>query len=128
MQLQLVLHDDATETFEFSNPAGRSESVKDRDSVKTHLLNLMQKSRTKLVELERRARVLARDPRLFTLYRDLVTTDVLTPEEFWKYYSDEAQILENANGNSFAVTVLNLAFCYYASLVTKQGQVSEAIH
>lgn len=58
VQLQLILHDGSANTFHFNNPSGRDAAVKDRDTVKELLLQLLPKFKRKLnSELEEKNRL-----------------------------------------------------------------------
>lgn len=86
VQLQVVLHggEGSATTFHFVNPLGTQAQLDDRNSVKELLQQLLPKfKRTLNSELEEKNRMLQEDPRLFELYRSLVVSRVVTPEEFW---------------------------------------------
>ncbi|XP_055937421.1 general transcription factor IIH subunit 1-like [Argiope bruennichi] len=87
VQLQVVLHSGDNTTFHFVNPMGSSWQLQDRNSVKELLQQLLPKFKRKInKELEEKNNILANDPVLFQLYRDLVTTQVITADEFWANY------------------------------------------
>ncbi|CAG2206826.1 GTF2H1 [Mytilus edulis] len=72
VQLQLNMHDGSANTFHFNNPKGREAAVKDRDTVKELLLQLLPKFKRKLnSELEEKNRLLQDNPEIFQLYKDL---------------------------------------------------------
>ncbi|XP_046581673.1 general transcription factor IIH subunit 1-like [Haliotis rubra] len=84
VQLQLVMHDGGANTFHFNNAEGRAAQIRDRDSVKELLQQLLPKFRIKISsELEEKNRMLQEDPELFQLYKDLVVSQVISAEEFW---------------------------------------------
>ncbi|XP_076304171.1 general transcription factor IIH subunit 1-like isoform X2 [Tachypleus tridentatus] len=84
IQLQVVLHSGDATTFHFVNPMGIEVQLKDRNDVKELLQQLLPKFKRKInKELEEKNRMLQEDPQLFQLYRDLVVSQVITPEEFW---------------------------------------------
>uniref|UniRef100_A0A224Z1Q0 General transcription factor IIH subunit 1 n=1 Tax=Rhipicephalus zambeziensis TaxID=60191 RepID=A0A224Z1Q0_9ACAR len=86
VQLQVVLHgaEGSATTFHFVNPLGTQAQLEDRNSVKELLQQLLPKfKRTLNSDLEEKNRILQEDPRLFELYRNLVVSRVITPEEFW---------------------------------------------
>uniref|UniRef100_V5HWK1 General transcription factor IIH subunit 1 n=2 Tax=Ixodes ricinus TaxID=34613 RepID=V5HWK1_IXORI len=86
VQLQVVLHgaEGSATTFHFVNPLGTRAQLDDRNSVKELLQQLLPKfKRTLNSDLEEKNRMLQEDPRLFELYRSLVVSRVVTPEEFW---------------------------------------------
>lgn len=84
IQLQVVLHDGGTSTFQFLNPEGQEKQIRDRDDVKEALQQLLPHFKRKInKDLEEKNRALADDPELCQLYKDLVTSQVLTADEFW---------------------------------------------
>ncbi|KAG8186566.1 hypothetical protein JTE90_020864 [Oedothorax gibbosus] len=87
VQLQVVLHSGENTTFHFVNPMGSNMQLQDRNGVKELLQQLLPKFKRKInKELEEKNNILKNDPVLFQLYRDLVTTQVITSEEFWANY------------------------------------------
>lgn len=87
VQLQVVLHSGDTTTFHFVNPMGTNSQLQDRNSVKELLQQLLPKFKRKInKELEEKNNILASDPVLFQLYRDLVVAHVITADEFWANY------------------------------------------
>lgn len=87
VQLQVVLHSGENTTFHFVNPMGSSVQLQDRNGVKELLQQLLPKFKRKInKELEEKNNILASDPVLFQLYRDLVATQVITADEFWANY------------------------------------------
>ncbi|GBN24498.1 General transcription factor IIH subunit 1 [Araneus ventricosus] len=87
VQLQVVLHSGDNTTFHFVNPMGSNWQLQDRNSVKELLQQLLPKFKRKInKELEEKNNILAKDPVLFQLYRDLVATQVITADEFWANY------------------------------------------
>ncbi|KAL4225738.1 General transcription factor IIH subunit 1 [Mactra antiquata] len=108
VQLQLVMHDGSANTFQFNNPAGREAQMRDRESVKELLQQLLPKFRRKLSsELEEKSRLLQDNPELFQLYKDLVVSQVITAEEFWstqgpKYSAKEKNEQKQTTGVSAA--------------------------
>uniref|UniRef100_T1JKT1 BSD domain-containing protein n=1 Tax=Strigamia maritima TaxID=126957 RepID=T1JKT1_STRMM len=100
IQLQVVLLDGGASTFHFTNPEGAETQIKDRNVVKEYLLELLPRFKRKVnKELEEKNNFLANDPELFQLYRDLVTSQVISADEFWATYlperSQRAQITSN---------------------------------
>ncbi|CAL1548138.1 unnamed protein product [Lymnaea stagnalis] len=84
VQLQVILHDGSANTFLFNNPKGRKCQLQDRESIKELLQQLLPKFKRKISsELEEKNRVLQQDPESFQLYKDLVVSGVISPEEFW---------------------------------------------
>ncbi|XP_064601766.1 general transcription factor IIH subunit 1-like [Liolophura sinensis] len=85
VQLQVVMHDGGANTFHFANPMGRDAQKQDRDGVKELLLQLLPKFRRKVSsELEEKNRLFQDDPVLYQLYKDLVVSQIITSEEFWR--------------------------------------------
>ncbi|XP_074595365.1 transcription factor B1 [Brevipalpus obovatus] len=85
IQLQLVLNtNDSPITFQFVDSQGLEKQLADRESVKQLLQQLLPRHRMKISrELEEKQNILQKDPDLFNLYKDLVTSGVLTSDEFW---------------------------------------------
>lgn len=78
---------DAT-TFHFINPTGSEEQLKDRNDVKELLQQLLPKFKPKVnKELEEKNRILQENTHLYQLYCDLVTSQVISAEEFWANYT-----------------------------------------
>lgn len=62
----------------------------DRDKVKELLQQLLPNFKRKVdKELEEKNRILSENPHLFQLYKDLVTSQVLTSDEFWNTHAKE---------------------------------------
>nr|CAD7400591.1 unnamed protein product [Timema poppensis] len=90
IQLQVVLHDGSASTFHFVNHEGVAAQLKDRDNVKELLQQLLQKFKREVnKELEEKNRLLSENPALLQLYRDLVITQVISPEEFWSQHATQ---------------------------------------
>lgn len=86
--LQLALHDGSSTTFHFAQPEGQARQVRERDSVKEMLQQLLPKFKKKVnKELEERHRMLKDNPGLLQLYKDLVITQIMKPEEFWEQHA-----------------------------------------
>ena len=86
--LQLALHDGSSTTFHFAQPEGQARQVRERDSVKEMLQQLLPKFKKKVnKELEERHRMLKENPGLLQLYKDLVITQIMKPEEFWEQHA-----------------------------------------
>jgi len=106
IQLQIVLHDGTTSTtFHFVNPAGLEQQLKDRESVKECLVELLPKFKRRInKELEEKNRTLSENPGLLQLYKDLVITQIITAEEFWEghaaQYMKEKQSVKQEVGVS----------------------------
>lgn len=98
VQLQLVFHDGNASTFHFIK-SDRAEAMRDRDKVKDLLSKLLPKFQKKVnKELEEKNRILSENPALLQLYRDLVITQVITPDEFWSQHAPK-YAPRNANNN-----------------------------
>lgn len=99
VQLQVVLHSGDTTTFHFVNPMGTNLQLQDRNAAKELLQQLLPKFKRKInKELEEKNIILANDPVLFQLYRDLVATQVITADEFWaNYVKKPSQKTSNVN-------------------------------
>ncbi|XP_013414327.1 general transcription factor IIH subunit 1 [Lingula anatina] len=98
IQLQLVMHDGSANTFQFSNPMGRASQLKDRESAKELLQQLLPKFRRKINnELEEKNRMLQEDPELFQLYKDLVVSGVISADEFWASKQGQNQQVSNTS-------------------------------
>ncbi|XP_040575563.1 general transcription factor IIH subunit 1 [Lepeophtheirus salmonis] len=99
VQLQIVLHDGSNTTFHFVNPAGRQEQISDRDGAKELLLQLLPKFKKKVnKELEDKNRKLSESPNLLQLYKDLVSTHILTADEFWARHGKSGLGLSSNTG------------------------------
>ncbi|KAI1297311.1 General transcription factor IIH subunit 1 [Halotydeus destructor] len=84
VQLQLVLHSNEAPTFHFVNAKGSSGQLKDRNVVKELLQQLLPKFKNRLSrDIEEKNDILSKNPELFQLYKDLVTSAVISSEEFW---------------------------------------------
>ncbi|RNA32222.1 general transcription factor IIH subunit 1 [Brachionus plicatilis] len=87
VQLQVVLHDDSSTTFHFTNPGGQEAQLKDRDKVKEELSQLLPKFGQKIsAELEKKKKILIENPHIYQLYNDLVVSQILSAEDFWKNF------------------------------------------
>ena len=90
IQLQVVLHDGNSTTFHFVNPEGQAVQLRDRESVKELLQQLLPKFKKQVnKELEEKNRLLSENPGLLQLYKDLVITQILTADEFWTEHATE---------------------------------------
>ncbi|XP_054710807.1 general transcription factor IIH subunit 1-like [Uloborus diversus] len=99
VQLQVVLHSGDNTTFHFVNPMGTNSQLQDRNNVKEYLQQLLPKFKRKIhKELVEKNNILANDPVLFQLYRDLVATQVITADEFWANYAKKPN--QNSTVNS----------------------------
>lgn len=102
VQLQVILNDGSANTFLFNNSHGRQTQLQDRESVKEILQQLLPKFKRKIsAELEEKNRLLQEDPESFQLYKDLVVSGVITPEEFW---GSRAHMLPSAKAQTPTAT------------------------
>lgn len=84
IQLQLQLHSGEAPTFHFVHPEGPPVQLQLRNDVKEMLQQLLPKFKRKITkDVEDKHRILMENPDLYQLYKDLVTTDVISSEEFW---------------------------------------------
>jgi len=105
VQLQVCLHDGEATTFQFTNPEGPAQQVKDRDSIKDLLQDLLPKfKRTVNKDLEEKNKLLVDNPQLLQLY-DLVINQVITAEEFWSDYATPFIKQQNESNNSQEIGV-----------------------
>ncbi|KAK7084066.1 General transcription factor IIH subunit 1 [Halocaridina rubra] len=85
VQLQIVLHDMTTHTFHFCTPESRDKQVAERNQTKERLAQLMDKrKRLPPDDLVEKKRMLDENEQLCQLYRDLVATEIISGDEFWK--------------------------------------------
>ncbi|CAI5448295.1 unnamed protein product [Caenorhabditis angaria] len=106
VQLQLVLENEEQATFVFLNPAHDKETLaKERDSVKETLQQALISHRARVnqlaasvekqsiaVELEAKQKILRENKTLEQLYKSLVATKLILPQDFWEdYYKKEGQ-------------------------------------
>lgn len=100
IQLQVVLMNDDSSTFQFVNPMGSEDQRKDREAVKELLQQILPRFRRKPpepgsksfkedAELSVRQKILLDNPDLMNLFKELVTTDVIPADEFWSTYAKE---------------------------------------
>ncbi|ESN97259.1 hypothetical protein HELRODRAFT_102185 [Helobdella robusta] len=100
IQLQIVLHSSGASTFHFNNPGGRSAQLKDRESVKDLLQQMLVKFKRKINgDLEEKHKMLQEDPELFQMYKNLVVGNVLTPEEFWSDRLKSNKLIDSSAQN-----------------------------
>ncbi|KAI8124506.1 General transcription factor IIH subunit 1 [Lucilia cuprina] len=110
VQLQVVLHDGNTSTFHFVNRNGQQAMLADRDKVKELLQQLLPNFKRKVdKELEEKNRILSENPHLFQLYKDLVTSQVLTSDEFWNTHAKEHALKKVNKKQSIGVSGAFLA-------------------
>lgn len=87
IQLQVLLAN-GSDTFHFVNPNGTQRQLEDRNRVKECLQQTLPLFRRKISqEMEQKCKLLLDNPNLYELYRELVTTNVITAEEFWEHYA-----------------------------------------
>ncbi|VDN39716.1 unnamed protein product, partial [Dibothriocephalus latus] len=96
VQLQLLMHNNESFTFQFSDPVGREKQQEMRNRVKEMLQNLLPKFKDKAhSELNEKFRLLEANPQLLALYKELVVTGILSSEEFWARPEDRIQIKQD---------------------------------
>jgi len=96
IQLQIIKIDNESHIFHFVSPTSAKE---DRESAKIHLAKMLPIFRRKIdKELKEKNKLLQTDPELLQLYKDLVVTSILTPEEFWS--SNSAKLSKIAKEDS----------------------------
>ncbi|KAJ6221021.1 hypothetical protein RDWZM_006833 [Blomia tropicalis] len=87
IQLQVVLAN-GSDTFHFVNPNGTQRQLEDRNQAKELLQQMLPLFRRKISqEMEQKWKLLMDNPNLYELYKELVTTNIITPEEFWEHYA-----------------------------------------
>lgn len=137
IQLQLVLTKNDTTTFQFSHPEGVNKQLADRDAVKQLLQQLLPRFRKKISrELEEKNRILQQDPDLFNLYKDLVGSKVISPDEFWTQLAPIRcpQLIKTLNINpshlidkpNLASSLHNSSFSANSSTVNQSVGISAA--
>lgn len=98
IQLQVVLHDGNSSTFHFVSKGGAQKQSSDREQVKELIQSILPNFKRKIdSELEEKNRLLTENPKLLQLYKDLVISQILTSEEFWKIHGKD---LENQKSTS----------------------------
>lgn len=84
VQLQLLMHNGESFTFQFADPSGRAKQLEMRNNVKEMLQRLLPKFKDKAQsELREKVRLLESSPDLLALYKELVVTGILSSDEFW---------------------------------------------
>ena len=97
IQLQIVLHDGNSSTFHFVNKGGTKHQINDREKVKDLVQSILPNFKRKIdTELEEKNKLLTENPKLLQLYKDLVISQILTSEEFWKIHGKDLQSLKSA--------------------------------
>ena len=97
IQLQVVLHDGNSSTFHFVNRGGVDQQIEDREKVKDLVQSILPNFKRKIdSELEEKNRLLTENPRLLQLYKDLVISQILSSEEFWKIHGKDLQNQKSA--------------------------------
>ncbi|PIC35247.1 hypothetical protein B9Z55_014667 [Caenorhabditis nigoni] len=126
VQLQLNLRNDEQATFVFLDPgASKEELTKQRDNIKEKLqaallehrhrvqeLAKSVESQSKQVELQAKQKILQEDRNLEKLYKNLVATKLITPQDFWADYYQKEGVSEDRIG-------INGAFL--ANIVQQEG-------
>ncbi|VDD92018.1 unnamed protein product [Enterobius vermicularis] len=99
-QLQLCLHNDEQHTFAFVNPnGGKEEHVKERDLVKETLQQSLIRHRqianqaaarsmkySRTHEMEAKKKILAENKHIQQLYKHLVSSKLISAQDFWAEY------------------------------------------
>lgn len=97
IQLQICLCNGDAVTFHFTSDKGPERQLEDREKVKEFLQQKMAQVNIKLNgELETKQKILQENKHLFTLYKELVTTSIITPDEFWKSCAKDELSKSNA--------------------------------
>lgn len=97
IQLQVVLHDGNSSTFHFSSKSGSKQQISDREKVKDLVQSILPNFKRKIdSELEEKNKLLTENPKLLQLYKDLVISQILTSEEFWKIHGKDLQNLKSS--------------------------------
>ncbi|EFO93067.1 hypothetical protein CRE_10057 [Caenorhabditis remanei] len=126
VQLQLNLANDEQATFVFLNPGSSKEDLlKERDVFKVKLQNALTQHRKRVnelaksvesksmnTELEAKQKILCEDRNLEKLYKNLVYTKTITPQDFWSDYYQQEGVSEDKIG-------INGAFL--ANIVQQEG-------
>lgn len=98
IQLQIVLHDGNSSTFHFTNKAGAQQQSADREKVKDLVQTILPNFKRKIdTELEEKNKLLTENPKLLQLYKDLVISQILTSEEFWKIHGKDLENLKSTS-------------------------------
>ena len=106
IQLQVVLHDGNSSTFHFVNKNGQQAQIEDRDKVKELILQILPNFKRKVdKELEDKNKLLTENPKLLQMYKDLVISQVVTSEEFWKIHSKELNLKSLSTKQDIGVSV-----------------------
>lgn len=110
VQLQILMYDGSANTFHFNHSQGREQQLKDRDTIKELLQQLLPQFRKKVSsELEEKNKLLQEDPKLFQLYKDLVVSQLMTAEEFWANHSAKLSNFSNDKNQTVGVSAAFLA-------------------
>lgn len=85
VQLQILLKDDSSHNFHFSNDKGRAMQMQERNVVKDLLAELIPLHRDRAnKELEEKEKIFKENPELYQMYKELVVSNILTAQEFWE--------------------------------------------
>ena len=88
VKLQILLKDDTSNNFQFSNPQGRAVQMQERNVIKDLLAELIPLHREKAnKDLEEKNKIFMEQPELYQLYKDLVVSNIITADEFWEKQS-----------------------------------------
>lgn len=87
VQLQIVCYDGNNRTFQFVDKQGEEAQIKIRNNLKDMIAGLLPKFRRESDKaLQDKTRFLSENPKMLQLYKDLVTSQIITSEEFWDAY------------------------------------------
>lgn len=139
IQLQVVLAN-GSDTFHFVNPNGIQRQLEDRNQVKELLQQMLPLFKRKISqEMEQKWKLLIDNPNLYELYKELVTTNIISPEEFWEHYATRqnltskqladsksekigvssaflADVKPQADGNNGSLLAFCFQFCNFSSI------------
>ncbi|CAD6195185.1 unnamed protein product [Caenorhabditis auriculariae] len=100
VQLQLILQNDDQATFVFLNPdLDKNGQAKERDAVKETLQQALIAHRARVNQLAASAKqkLLWQNKQLEQLYKHLVSTKLISPQDFWAdYYKNEGMVEDKA--------------------------------
>lgn len=96
VQIQLQMMDGRALAFHFTDDKPPGKAKECRNKVKIHLGKLLGKVPSKKIdkEFEERKQILHQNSDILNLYKDLVKTAMITPDEFW---SSRAHMLKSSH-------------------------------
>jgi len=103
VQIQVITKDGKALSFHFTNNNPPGFAKENRDKVKIHLSRLIGRIPSKKPDkaFEERKKILQENPALLKLYKELVTTKMVLPEEFW---STRMNLLNQSNQQEIGVS------------------------